>query len=273
MRLTHCFTVIATMAGLGCLASLPACTAPLDNDEEVGASEAALASPIHHVVLVSGGFGSCEPDGVRGFLPTEMTSLLSEIRTRSGSEPTVVRTCFGGVGSPDRFDRLVTRGHVTIRGGSTTLSNLETELHGLLSASKPSRFDAYGHSHGGWLVGRVVQDLGTGTADSFTLNVVISDAISRPLCTPAVVVSGNGRADYCNRFPPDLSQSAIRANVKGYLGTAFQVDDWLHSTPLAGADNVPFNPGHPIRIGALNHRALRTVPLAWGGFRSRLQFR
>jgi hypothetical protein len=119
----------------------------------------------------------------------------------------------------------------------------------------------------------VVQDLGSGTADSFTLNVVLSDAISRPLCTPAAVISGAGRSDYCSRFPPDLSASAIRANVKGYLGTAFQTDDWLRSTPLAGADNVPFNPGKPRGLAAANHRALYTLPLVWGGFRSRFQYR
>ncbi len=202
-----------------------------------------------------------------------MNSILSDMQTQSGSVPTVVRTCYGGVGQKNRMDFVVTEGTHVLAGGSGSVESLEALLRARLAETKPSRFDAYGHSYGGWLVGRVVEDLGPGDAESYTLNVVLSDAVSRPLCTPSVVIFGFGRADYCGHFPLDLQPSVIRANVKGYFGTASQNEDWLHSTPISGAENFTFNPGQPVRPRAFNHRALFTMPLAWGGFRTRFQYR
>lgn len=244
-----------------------------EEDEFSSQSEALTVMPIQHVVLLSGGFGSCNPSGTQGVLPTEAHAILRDVETKSGVAPIVVRTCFGGVGDADGFEYSVTKNHVNLGGGNTTVSHLEAVLRYYLGKTTESRFDAYGHSHGGWLAGRVVQDLGPGTANSFTLNVVLSDAISRTLCTPRVVISGFGRADYCGRFPLDLQPSVIRANTKGYLGTAYQNDDWLHSTPLTGVESIYFNPGYFRRISAQNHRALYTLPLTWGGFQRRFEYR
>lgn len=240
--------------------------------ETLATAESALTTPVHHVVLASGGFGSCEPTGPQGVLPTELRPLVQEIERRSAHPATVVRTCFGGVGDVSRFDFVITRGTLTLRAGGTTLSHLEGMLRDLLVDELPSRLDVYGHSHGGWLAGKVVEDLGPGTADSFTLNVFLSDAISRTLCTPQVVISGNGRADACGRFPLDLSPSTLRRNVRGYLGTAFQSDDWLRSSPVPGVENRPLNPGQPRVLRALNHRALFGLPLTLGLVAPRFQY-
>jgi hypothetical protein len=260
---------------LGCSAAVLGCSSAVDSgrDDDATWTQSQEVTTLHHVVLLSGGFGSCDPDGVEGVLPTEANALLADIEAKSGDAPTVVRTCFGGVGDKERFDSWITRGSVTLGGGPTTLDDLESDLQDLLDAHKPSRLDAYGHSHGGWLVGRVVEDLGPGDADSFTLNLIMSDPISRVYCTPAVVITGFGRAEYCGRFPLDLDPGAIRANVHGYFGLAYQTDDWLHSSPAYGAENIFFDPGQPVRPRAFNHRALYTLPLTWGGFTHRLQYK
>lgn len=244
------------------LGMLVGCGAPMEEEEVGSTSEALTTTPTQHVVLLSGGFGTCEPDGARGVLPSEFGGVLSDIQTRSGKEPIVVRTCFGGAFQANRFDYVVMHGGMMMRGGGTTVAALEAMIRQYLAADLPSRFDAYGHSHGGWLVGRVVQDLGPGTADSFTLNVMLSDPISRTMCTPAAVISGIDRSE-CARFPADLSTSTIRANTKGWLGVAFQTDDWLHSAPIWGVDALPLSPGLRVGIAARNHRALYTMPIAW----------
>jgi len=263
------FSALAfTSLTAGCALS----TAEEDEDSS-SQSEALTVTPVQHVLLLSCGFGSCNPSGVQGVLPTEARSMLDDIESRSGLAPVVVRTCFGGARDADRFEYMVTKNYTNLSAGTTTVTHLEAVLRHYLAASPQTRLDAYGHSHGGWLVGRVVQDLGPGTATSYTLNVILSDAISRTLCTPRVVISGFGRADYCGRFPLDLQPSVIRANTKGYLGVAYQTDDWLHSTPLSGVENIYFNPGFFPRISAQNHRALYTLPLSWGGFQRRFEYR
>lgn len=255
------------------VAGASACSADANTEGVDDAEQGIVAKPaVHHVLLASGGFNSCDP-GAQGVLPSELRPLVDEIERRSGTVPTVVRTCFGGVGDADRFEYVVTRGSVNLYGGSTTLQSLESRLRTLLAERLPSRFDAYGHSHGGWLAAKVVSDLGPGTSQSFTANVYLSDPVSRALCTPQVVISGVGRSDYCARFPPDLNASVIRQNTKGWLGTAFQSDDWLRSTPIAGANEVrALNPGKPVNAFARNHRALYTLPLTLGLVTNRFSY-
>lgn len=272
------FRASVTWCALGASGCVVDTTGEHESENVDTSSEALSATPpvkIRHVVLLSGGFGSCNPSGTAGVLPTEARTLLDSIESNTGLPPYVVRTCFGGVGDADRFEYVVTMGALTYQAGSTSLWSLESTLQKYLAANAPSRLDAYGHSHGGWLVGRVVQDLGPGIATSYTLNVFLSDAISRTLCTPAVVISGVGRSDYCGRFPADLDPYTIRANTHGYLGTAFQTDDWLHSAPIltGSVENRFFNPGLRIGVTAQNHRALYTLPLAYAGIPARFQYR
>ncbi|MFO0676132.1 MAG: hypothetical protein U0169_06340 [Polyangiaceae bacterium] len=232
---------------------------------EVGTSESELvAETVHHVLLASGGFGSCSPDGVRGVLPSALRPLVQEIASRTSNEPTVVRTCFGGVGEPDRMEFAVSRGPFMLGGGTTTVANLEARLRTILDDMAPSRLDAYGHSHGGWLAGRVVLDLAGGGTDWRVANLYMSDPISRTQCTPQVVISGAFRSPECARFPRDLDPARLRAAVPGYFGTAYQTDDWLHSTPASGAENRFLNPGYRVSLLAQNHRALYELPLTLG---------